>query len=234
MEPENGKIEHLSALGLAGTGVDVEQRQALRMRLDLYDESIVMTRFEHGHVAQCYEVSPDALAASMAGLPIVSGLLPRNCLFCDLGAQPRLGIYRPPQVRTVKLYHEGEVVDMRVPFPPAVFVGQGRTYRIFAVRRYPAAGREPLYYFPAPNIWRDGRVCQGDVPFPACTVETICEAAEMFFASQFNHDLEDGKSKKYEESIIAMWRDPVVVGADEYPLEDLRHSNLALRHLWEA
>ncbi|MBD3309563.1 hypothetical protein GF348_24500 [candidate division KSB3 bacterium] len=231
-EMENRKIEQLSALGLAGTGVDVAPRQALRMRLDLYDESIVLTRFEDGHVSRCYEVSPDALAASVAGLPMMSGLLPRNCLFYDMGAQPRLGVYLPPGMRHVKLRQEGEVRDLRVPFPPAVLVGQGRVYRIFALKTCPQTEDEHLFYFPAPNVWRDGRICQGEVAFPVCTADTIHEAAALFFGSRFNHDLDDGKSQQHEESVVAMWCDLAVTGADDYPLEDLVYTNLGLKHLW--
>ncbi len=72
-----------SALGLMedGIGVDVGHFQTLLARLDLFNEAIVLTRYEEGVERSCFEVGPDELAAAFAGLPIGTGLLPRECLF---------------------------------------------------------------------------------------------------------------------------------------------------------
>jgi hypothetical protein len=79
----------------------------LLMRLDLYTDMIVATRYERyfsqrdGHRTQTasFIVDPLDLAERLANLDIDSGLLPADCLFWQRRAgQHRIGLWLPPRV----------------------------------------------------------------------------------------------------------------------------------------
>jgi PRTRC genetic system protein B len=222
----SGPLITMSQFGL--TGVDV---QKIRARLDLFDETIYMTRYDDtGVPLSCFEISPSALAAAFAGLPIASGLLPADTLFYSRsGDQERAAIFVPAGVRT--LVSDTRKTPYRIPLPPLIWLGQGAAYRCFAVKQRPGVD-DRLYVCPTPNVYKDGRVCPGNVPFPVCSVRTIKDAFKLFVESQFNAHLVGEKSNKHGEDVMKLWRE--LQGAAEFPLDDLVSSGLKMSDLLEG
>jgi hypothetical protein len=239
-----------TALGLARAGValngvpyeydDDSIYQSLEARLDIFTESVVLTRYgSDGEPEACYEVSPLDLAAAFAGLPVTTGMLPRDTLFyAESGADPIVGIYLEPQRRTLPLtdlaaQHAGVNGDeIEIPTPPLVFVGHGKQYRIYAVMGYPTDPATTLYHAPFPNVHPDGRICAGTADFPTCSPATIRQAAEAFFSSRFNTHLTNGKSRKNSPDVLYTWREIAESGAEEYPFGDMVDAYQILESLW--
>jgi len=224
----------LSAVGiaLAGLGDTAHSHQNLQLRLDLFEESIVLTHYDDGgKPVTCYEVGPDDLASAFTGIPLSTGLLPRDCLFyARRDGQELIAIYIPPGRRTLVAWLDPEQkVEFDVPLPGFVFTGQGGQYRIFAVKQRPGE-RERLFRPPLPNVFDDGRICAGNVNFPPCTATTIHEAVELFFASEFNHDLAQSKSAGYKENVLDLWI--AIDGQETFPFDDLVKTHLVLEDLW--
>jgi PRTRC genetic system protein B len=139
-----------------------------------------------------------------------------------------MGVYIEPQVWVVSLRGEKQV--LRVPLPGLVFTGRGYDYSLWAVQGRPTSAAARLYVAPCPNLTNQG-VCRGNAPFPEAHPNTIWSAVEVFFTSRFNQDLGDGKSKRYPQNVLNMWRHLSQNGAEEYPLTDLVETNFTLERL---
>lgn len=209
-----------------------EDYASLRLRLDLYDDAIALTRFKEGQALSRFLVDPLDVATALAGLNINSGLLPEGCLYWNRRhGQEGVGVYVPPRVWTVAV--RGEAQAWRVPLPGLVFAGRGYDYQVWAVMERPGQAGQQLYLAPCPNVHPDG-VCRGSAPFPPASPATIWQAVEAFFSSRFNHDLSNNKSRKYPNDVLDHWRELDGVGAEEYPLDDLVGTNMTLRGLMDA
>jgi PRTRC genetic system protein B len=223
----------IARAGLSGLVVGQERFDAFqerRMRVDLYDESVVLVKYNDGAPVSAYEVAPDDLAAAFSGVPISTGLLPPDVVFYTRrGSHVRMAIYLEPQIRTLHVEDGDAARDYVIPLPGLVFVGELRRYSIYAAKARPTAEHDRLYHAPFPNVHTKGGICAGDVEFPECAPDTIHEAADLFLDSTFNHDLRDGKSQDYPEDILDLWDE--LDGEHEalsvdvaYPLDDLRVS----------
>jgi PRTRC genetic system protein B len=159
-----------------------------RVSVTLTDETIYLSRYDaRGQRTACYPVTSADVAACFSTFGSSTGLLPRDTLFWQHTAQgDRLAIWLPPERRT--LVFGGRIPPLTMPVPGLVFVGQRRSYWLYAARRRPELG-DQLYCAPLPNVHADGKICQGSVKFPACSVATVRAAAELFFTSEFNYDL---------------------------------------------
>ena len=132
----------------------------------------------------------------------------------------------------------GEV--LAVPLPGLVFVGHGSQYGAWAVVPpddapagwLPDAGTQ-LYNCPTPNVSGNG-VCTGNVPFPEAGVATVWAAVNLFFESEFNDHLSNGKSQAHPRSVLALWRKLARAGAETYPLDDLVFARKILKQVMEA
>lgn len=227
-------IDNAFAAAQAGKCLAEMGNQKLRARLELFDESIVLTRYENGAAVSAYEVSPDALATAFSGLPVITGVLPDDCLFyAGAGSVVRLGIYLAPQTRALEVDAK-DMPTLTIPLPGMVFVGNGRTYQVFAVKQRPTEGSERLFHAPLPNVYDDGRICCGTVNFPVCSGKTIHEAARLFFASAFNNDLSGGKCRSQPDNVLALWKTLAAQGANEFPPDELKKTSLKLEELYAA
>lgn len=211
-----------------GTQFNDNEQATLRLRLDIYDDMVLATRFDRSHdrtnghqiePSATFLVDPDDLAARLAGLDLTSGLLPHNCLFWQKrGGRERIGVYVEPGAWELRV--DSEIPNRLVPLPGFVFVGHGVNYNLWAVKERPANADAELFAAPVPNL--DGRgACAGSVDFPKAGPETIWQAVDLFFESGFNAHLANGKSVKYPESVLRMWRVLDRCRAVEYPLGDL-------------
>jgi len=198
-------------------GIGAPSYQDLLARVDVYSESIVMTRYARdGQAATAYELAPGALAVAFSGQPMTTGLLPQGCLWVTRAAGlESVGLYLPPQRRTLRF--EGGAL-YNVPLPGFVFAGIGDRWLIWAVKAYPGAESERLFHAPLPNVYADGHICLGNVAFPARSVQTIRHAARLFFESQFNSDLAAAKVDSPQP--LRDWL-AGLAGDEEFPLKAL-------------
>lgn len=199
----------------------------LQMRLDLFEDRVVATRYQNGTAEASFIADPLAVAQALAGLDVDSGLLPGNVLFWQQrGGQERVGLWLPPDLYLMQV----EQKKFEIPLPGLVLVGQGKKYSLFAVTEAERPGPETdLYHPPCPNV--SGSVCRGNVPFPVAGASTMGAAARLFFDSGFNGHLANGKSRKYPDNILRMWRVLNRIKAEEYPLDDLVMSQWRLKDL---
>jgi hypothetical protein len=224
----------VAPLGIDGTPEDwmgsnnepIEAYQQLQARIDLFDESVVLTQYAGGEPVSCYEVAPDDLAAAFAARPLATGRLPRNTIFyAEEAGQQRIGLFLPAKVRKLPLTPLAqkksgfERDSALVPLPPLIFVGCGRAYWLYAVKAYPDDDGARLYRAPLPNVHDDGKICQGNADFPVASTKTIRDAVAAFFTSKFNTHLINGKSTQYTENVLAAWK--AAAQEDAWPLEDL-------------
>jgi PRTRC genetic system protein B len=225
-----------NALGLAIAEVEplgVGEKQNLKMRIDLFDESIVVTRYAEKSTAAVYELAPDDLAAAFAGLPLTTPVLPPDCVFFGrTGSQDRIAIYLSGGRRKLTVENGGDKhVILRFPIPPLVFVGWGVDYSVFAVKSRPKVANARLYHAPFPNVHPNGNICSGTVAFPSCTTETIHEAARLFLESNFNHDLSSGKCRSYRQNVVKLWRVLAHEKARRFPGDELLDANKTIGDL---
>ena len=196
------------------------ERDKLRMRLDIYEESLIL---------KCYEldatwtrlVDADRIAAAFTlYMGTSTGLLPPSTLWWK---QSREGVitalWREPQVWNaalqVKAFEPPE--RFRLPMPGLLFIAApGRAPWAFAARKRPEKAAETLFNIPTFNVFRNGRVCPGNHRFPAQADET----PESFFQSHFSMTGDTrGRSKRHPNKLYQLWKE--LDGKEEYPLEDL-------------
>ena len=195
-----------------------------RARLDLYEEAVVLTRYEGPDWRTSYPVAVDDLVAAFSRVPVSSGLLPANCLFWGRqNGQTRIAIYVPGRrwrLRTAEhIFH--------IPLPPLVFAGAGEQYRVFAVKRRPHEMPIELYHCPTPNVHSNGVICQGSVPFPVCASNTIKPALPLFLeGSLFNGDLTAHKCRSFPEDVRHLWSQ--LEGAKRFPAGELMQARAEL------
>lgn len=212
--------------------IDDDGYQKRLLRFDVFTEAVFMTRYDDktGHPVACFEVSPAALASAFAGLPIATGLLPADTLFYNRsGDLVRMALFIPSHRYT--LVSTTRKTPYRIPLPSLVWVGEGSKYWCYAVKQRPGAD-DRLYICPTPNVYNDGRVCQGNVPFPACSERTVKDAFKAFAESQFNTHLVGHKSREFDDDVMKLWRKlEKSVTAAEFPLDDLLSTNLKMSDL---
>lgn len=203
-----------------------DQYAALQMRLDLYDDYILAVKYKKGVPGASFAVDPDDLAAAVAHLSVSTGLLPPRALFwTKRGSEERIGIYLPPRVWPLSI--AGDKLTWHIPLPGMIFIGQHKSYVIYAIKdTYPAAETK-LYRAPVGNL--SNSVCAGNVQFPIAGPDTIQQAVDAFFQSGFNNHLIQLKSKKYPANILKMWRE--LKGKKIYPLDDLTSANKTLQQV---
>jgi PRTRC genetic system protein B len=114
--------------------------------------------------------------------------------------------------------------------PPLVFVGRGRAYSIYAVKKRPSSAGVPLYHVPAPNVFAGGNICVGNTPFPDCSTQTIAGALTLFWeGSAFNSHLSQDKCRRYPGDVRRLWQD--LEGKKRFPLSELVPMNKTLLQL---
>jgi hypothetical protein len=174
-----------------------------RARLDLYEEAVVLTRYEGPDLRTCYPVAVDDLVAAFSRVPVASGLLPPNCLFWGReNGETRMAIYVPGRCWRLQTAEQ----TFHIPLPPLVFLSAGLQYRVYAVKRRSRAMPIELYHCPTPNVHPDGVICQGTAPFPVCASDTIEQALSLFLeGSLFNSDLAAGKCRRFPDDVRKLW-----------------------------
>ena len=196
------------------------ERDKLRMRLDIYEESLIL---------KCYEldatwtrlVDADRIAAAFTlYMGTSTGLLPPSTLWWKQSQEGVItALWREPQVWNaalqVKAFEPPE--RFRLPMPGLLFIAApGRAPWAFAARKRPEEAAETLFNIPTFNVFRNGRVCPGNHRFP----DRADETPEPFFQSHFSMTGDTrGRSKRHPNELYQLWQE--LDGKEEYPLEDL-------------
>ncbi len=192
----------------------------LKMRLDIYEESLVL---------QCYEpdavwtrpVNADQIAAAFTEhMGASTGLLPPGVLWWKRSEDGAItALWQEPRVWNAALQVQALEPPERfqLPMPGLLFVAAPhRAPWVFATLRRPEDLKETLYHAPTFNIFRSGRVCPGNHRFP----ERTEEVPDSFFQSHFSMTGDTrGRSKKHPDQLYKLWKE--LDGRAEYPLEDL-------------
>lgn len=194
----------------------------LRLRLDFYHQSTVMTLFE-GDVSSTKLVSAMDVAHALANeLNFCTGLLPENTLWWkNTRSGPQFAFWVEPQVHKLALQIDPEKPARRfnIPLPGLIFVcSPCRPPWIFASKSKPTKETDMLYKAPLLNVFDNGRSCPGSNKYP----ERVQDIVQGFFLSFFSNTADLGnRSKKYPKSILDMWESLEKNKASKYPLEDL-------------
>lgn len=195
-----------------------------RVSLTLTDETAWLTCFDNkGRPGATYPVAPDAVANAFRRERVCTGLLPDNTLWwLKNGPEEQLAVWLPPSRRTLALGVSHNLQHFSVPLPGFVFAGVGHNYFIWAAPERPVSPGYRLLNAPLPNVYPDGKVCAGTVKFPLCSADTIYQAVELFWTSEFNSDLGAGRVLNAANSATFLRS---LRRAKEFPLERLLPSN---------
>jgi hypothetical protein len=199
------------------------QQQWPRLRLDFYSTAVLMSSWEDDGRLSTYPVSVHDVVSACTSVELSSGLLPANTLFWKQRAdQSTLGIYVPARRWQVQVADSAH--PYHIPMPPFVFVGCGKSYQIFAIKKRPALSpsneQTQLYYAPCPNVYSSGGICRGNTPFPICSPRNIQTALTLFMeGSLFNADLSGGKCRSHPKDVRHLWID--LDGKKRFPLSEL-------------
>lgn len=201
------------------------EQQRLLLTLRFYEEAVIRETYDDDGVISEVELSPLDVARALAGLNARTGLLPRNILFAtQIGQDWRVGMYAEAATRRVSVLGHAYTI----PTPPLVFIGgPGLTYRLYALREtdWPTP-KTALYHAPFPNLHANHALCRGNVSFPECTPDTIPQAINRFFDSEFNTDLANGKSRRFPRNVVEMWA--ALDGEPVWPVDDLLPASITL------
>lgn len=191
-------------------------------QLTIYTNLVLLSRRQGEQWTQ-YPVDASAIADAFSNAPQHSGLLPRNTLATGRIAGRRYLVQWIPPQRTMVRTPEREYT---IPLPPLIWAGCHDDYRIWALASGEAWPERdsPLYVAPFPNTYRNGSICWGNADHRlVAAAGTMDRMFDLYLhGSLFNAHVQDGKSKKYPQSILARWKTLARRNARaDYPLDDL-------------
>lgn len=200
-------------------GIEVPPDE-LKLRLDFYQEAVVMYLLERGVITTRLVSARDIALALLREVPLSSGILAEGALWWRQGREgAEVAQWRAPRIWPVALQVEAFKPPrrFRLPMPGLIFVcSPGRPPRVYAAKRRPRHAGETIYHAPLFNIFRDGRTCPGSHSYPG----DIQEIPESFFTSFFSPTADwRGRSKKYPDDLLRLWEE--LDGKKHYPLGDL-------------
>ena len=193
---------------------------ALRCRLDFYQESVVLYMVDKEVITTRLVSARDIAMAFLREVPLNSGVLPEGALWWGQGKTgAEVALWRPPRVWPVALMTEAfkEPRRFRLPMPGLIFVcSPGQPPKVYAAKKRPKNPRAAIYHAPLFNIFEDGSTCPGTHKYP----QNIGEIPESFFASFFTPAASTmNRSKKYPGDLLKLWEE--LDGKKKYPLKDL-------------
>lgn len=194
--------------------------EELRVRLDFYQDSVVMHLVEDGVNITRMVSASDVALAMLREIPLTSGLLPQNALWwSQSSAGPEVALWRPPRVWPVALIAEPLKPPhrFRLPMPGLIFICRpGSPPRIFAAKERPRHLEDTLYHAPLFNLFPEGGSCAGTHKYP----QNVDEIPESFFTSFFSPTgVDSNRSRKYPGNLMELWRE--INGRNRYPMGDL-------------
>lgn len=203
----------------AGLGVGKDE---LKLRLDFYEESIVMQTFEAKRAQGSFKMvsAKDISSAMSRHISFTSGLLPESALWwSNTGAgEPEVAIWVPPGIRRLALMRGGKAaIRYNVPLPGLIFLCKsGKPPKVYAALKRPTSLKDRVFKAPLSNVYDDGRTCPGSHQYPA----DVADIPNDFFTSFFTAAADiGGRSKKYPKDVTQLWRE--LNDKQEFPASDL-------------
>jgi len=199
----------------------------LRLRLDFFHQSTVMTSFTGDTVVTTQVDAMDVAHTLASDLSFGSGLLPPQTLWWQNTRQgPVFALYYEPKVRKFALQEDVNKPPRRftIPLPGLIFLcSPGRPPWVFAVKKRPTKETDIVYKAPLCNVNLNGRSCPGSHKYPT----RVADIAESFFVSFFSAtaDLRD-RSIRFPQNIILLWK--YLDKKRTFPKDDLvKHGTVA-------
>lgn len=193
--------------------------EELQVRLDFYQDSVVMHLVEAGSTTTRMVSASDVTLAMLREIPLTSGLLPASALWWGQSRDgPEVALWRPPRVWPVALIAEPMKPPhrFRLPMPGLIFICRpGSPPRVFAARKRPQHLGDTIYHAPLFNLFPEGGSCAGTHRYP----QNIDEIPESFLTSFFSPTGAQNRSKKHPDNLMELWRE--LNGKRRYPMKDL-------------
>jgi len=192
----------------------------LRLRLDFFHQSTVMTIFQGDAVETRMVSAMDVSHALANDLSFGTGLLPPGILWWqNTRGGPVFAIYVEPSIRNVALQLAVDKPPRRfkIPLPGFVFLcSPGQAPWVFAVKKKPTKETDIVYKAPLCNIFSNGRNCPGSHRFPT----RVTDIVQSFFVSFFTATANLGnRSRKFPEDILELWA--FLDKKKKFPMSDL-------------
>ncbi len=192
----------------------------LRLRLDFFHQSTVMTYFQ-GDIVNIKQVDAMDVAHALASeLSFGSGLLPPDTLWWqNTRGGPVFALYVAPKVWKLALQEKLDKPPKRftMPLPGFIFLcSPGQPPWVVAVKKRPTKESDTVYHAPLLNVFRNGRSCPGSHQYPT----RVADMVHSFFISFFSATADlQGRSKKYPKNVLDLWKS--LEGKSKFPMEDL-------------
>ena len=170
--------------------------------------------------------------AAFGGSDVDTGWIGNGVIRCGYCAEGDWFVYAAPKQKlSIQVsMSNGKTKKLALPIPVTVMVGVGMQYYLWAVP-YNFAPDSGLCHAPFPNVHGNGAICWGQNTPPKAHHRHAEAAWRLFFESQFNGDLANGKSVKYKSDVRRMLTYVARKKLEEYPQEDLVRADRSLRTL---
>ena len=178
----------------------------LRLRLDFFHQSTVMTSFTGDTVLTTQVDAMDVAHALASDLSFGTGLLPQGTLWWrNTKGGPVTALYVEPKVRKLALQREVDKPPQRfeIPLPAFIFLcSPGKPPWVYAVKKKPTKETDTVYNAPLCNLFENGRSCAGTHKFPTRAEDIV----ESFFTSFFTATASlSNRSTLYPNSVVYLW-----------------------------
>lgn len=192
----------------------------IRLRLDFFHQSTVMTYFTGEKTVITQVDAMDVAHALASDLSFGTGLLPPGTIWWqNTRGGPVFALYVEPKVRKLALQETAGSPPLRftVPLPGFIFLcSPGRPPWVYAVKKKPTKETDIVYKAPLCNIFSNGLTCPGSHKYPA----RVADIVQSFFVSFFSRtaDLRD-RSQRFPDNIVKLWKS--LDEKKKFPMADL-------------
>ena len=177
-------------------------------------------------------VTVNDVQAAFSGKDVDTGWIAPGVVRCGYCSKGDWFVYvADQQVIPLQVLLAGDqgLKKIKVPIPATVMIGVGMQYSLFALA-HPYTPDTRLFRAPFPNIHDDGSICWGQNTPPKAHHRNARAAWQLFFESQFNGDLANGKSEKYGSDVRRMLVYVSRNKFDHWPAADLIETRGSLRY----
>jgi PRTRC genetic system protein B len=162
-----------------------------------------------------------------------AGLLPKNLLYLNSGTDAYAIWYTPKQKASLLFSKNLDIPCGNANIPPLIWKASRDTLAIYAITdSEDISGATLLHNAPFFNIYRDGKVCMGNVKIniPAnCPLESFISLwQEAFFNSYFSHMIQSHNPVK--GNLVLLWKS-LVGTRKQFPINSLIPLKSTLKNL---
>jgi len=192
----------------------------IRLRLDFFHQSTVMTYFTGDTVVTTQVDAMDVAHALASDLSFGTGLLPTGTLWWrNTRGGPVTALYVEPKVRKLALQINAGKPPQRfeIPLPGFVFLcSPGRPPWVYAVKKKPTKETDIVYKAPLCNIFLNGLTCPGSNRYP----NRVADIVESFFVSFFSYTGDrSNRSNAFPNNLLGLWKS--LHKKKKFPMGDL-------------